>query len=137
MQVKTVKNIEEIKKSLHLLEDLYGNIDRVDAMSSLVEMINSDYIMGCVFEEEKCVGVTGISVRKKIELGNILQIDDFMIDRSRRGVGIGKMLVSWIKWQAMKNDCNKIFASAPSQRKEFQSILSREGFKINGFNFIR
>ena len=60
-----------------------------------------------------------------------------MIDRKKRGIGVGKMLLRWAEWQAAVFKCNNITSVLESKREESQRIFSREGLNIQGVLFAK
>lgn len=137
MQVKTIKNVEEIQSSLQLLSEFNDGCNEKIALEQAVTMINNEYLFGIVTSAEKIIGITICKAREKLFYGKILQIDEFFIHRSYRGIGVGKMLISWLKWQSMEANCKNISCTIGAARKESQKILSREGFKIEGLFYIK
>tara|TARA_A100001015_G_C14724569_1_gene607317 strand:- start:297 stop:710 length:414 start_codon:yes stop_codon:yes gene_type:complete len=137
MQVKTIKNIEEIKDSLQLLSEFNNDCNEKIALEQALSMVEHGYLFGIVTSGEKIIGITICKAREKLFYGKILQIDEFFIHRGYRGIGVGKMLISWLKWQAMEANCKNISCTIGSTRKESQKILSREGFKIEGLFYIK
>jgi len=63
------------------------------------------------------------------------QIEDFMIDRAKRNIGVGKILIRWVEWQAAIFSCHSIIGNLETKRLESQRIFSREKFVIDGFSF--
>ena len=74
---------------------------------------------------------------RKLHFGKALEIEDFMIDRKKRGIGVGKILMRWAEWQATIFGCNKIIGILESVREESQRIYSREGLDISGLFFVK
>ena len=64
-----------------------------------------------------------------------VEIEDFMIDRKRRGIGVGKMLLRWVEWQALQFHCDHIIGTLLTKRQESQKIFAREKFILEGFLF--
>ena len=58
-----------------------------------------------------------------------------MIDRKKRGIGVGKLLIRWAEFEAAKNKCTTLYGYIGSQRAESQAIYIREGFLVSGFYF--
>lgn len=137
MQIKEVQTHEEITKIFDVLKQIYENLNRETYIENLQNMMQSGYKMAGVFENQTCVGVVGIRITHKIQFGKTLEIEDFMIDRQKRGIGIGKMLMRFVDWKAMEFNCKTIIANLHSKRQESQKIFAREGFLLDGFFFIK
>ena len=103
-------------------------------------MMQRGYKMAGVFEEDEsglshCTGVVGIRIIRKLHYGKAVEIEDFMIDREKRGIGAGKMLMRWVEWEAANFGCHNIIGNLETKRLESQKIFSREKFTLDGFMF--
>ncbi len=142
MQIKELNSKEEILKTFEVLSQIYKNLKKTSYDKDIFNMMQRGYKMAAVFEGEKdqdgkCIGVVGVKVSKRLQYGKILEIEDFMICREKRGIGVGKMLIRWIEWQAMNFDCSRIICNLDSKRLESHKILSREQFTLEGFKFCK
>lgn len=135
MQLKEISTKEEIAKTFAVLKQLYKNLEETKYVDEILKMFEKNYKMAAVFEEnQECIGVIGIRISTKISLKETLEIEDFMIHRQKRGIGVGKMLLKWADWQALSFNCKNIIANLQTKRKESQTIFSREKFLIDGFS---
>lgn len=138
MQIKELSSKEEISKSFEVLSQIYENLEEPSYVEDILNMMQRGYKIAAVFEDNgKCIGVVGIRVNKKLQYGKILEIEDFMICRKKRGIGVGKMLIRWVEWQAMNFNCNNIICNLDSSRVESHKILAREKFTIDGLKFCK
>jgi hypothetical protein len=58
-----------------------------------------------------------------------------MIDRQKRGIGVGKMLIRWVEWQDVSSNSQNIIGNLETKRLESQKIFAREKFILDGFFF--
>lgn len=136
MQLKEIQTQEDIFKTFMVLAQIYKNLDAKNYIESILNMMQDGYKMAGVFENENlCIGVVGIKITYKISLEKSIEIEDFMIHRQRRGIGVGKMLLKWVDWQAFNFECKNIIGNLQTNRKESQKIFAREKFIIDGFSF--
>jgi GNAT superfamily N-acetyltransferase len=140
MQTKEIQTNEDILQTLAVLQQIYDNLAQNNYMERVLTMMESGYKMAAVFEDQmvengRCIGVVGIRVVEKIQHGRVVEIEDFMIDRQKRGIGVGKMLLRWVDWQAAMFKCSNIIGSLETKRQESQKIFSREKFILDGFFF--
>lgn len=143
MQIKELSNREEILQSFAVLIQIYPNLNEETYIEDVLNMMQRGYKMAGVFESEengamhemRAIGVVGVRVIRKLSFGKILEIEDFMIDRARRGIGVGKMLIKWVEYQAAVFGCKMIIGDLDSKRLESHKIYSREKFILEGFHF--
>ncbi len=140
MQIKQIQSREEINETLAVLLQIYDGINKEHYVDSILGMIEHGYKMAAVFEDYmiengRCIGVIGGRVIHRLQHGKVLEIEDFMIDRQKRGIGVGKMLLRWVEWQAAVFQCTNIVGNLETKRQESQKIFSREKFILDGFLF--
>ncbi len=141
MQIKEVQSREEISQTFEVLKQIYEELTDVESyIEEILNMMQRGYKLAAVFDSQesdngKCIGVVGIRIIRKLHYGKSIEIEDFMIDRSRRGIGVGKMLMRWVEWQATVFRCKNIIGNLETKRDPSQKIYSREGFEIDGLSF--
>lgn len=136
MKLKEIVFREEVTQTFPILKQIYQTLDHDTYVDHVMNMMHEGYKMAAVFEDNhKCIGVLGMRLIRRINLGKTIEIEDFMIDRQRRGVGVGKMLLKWTDWQAMNLGCENIICDLQTKRRESQAIFCREKYLIDGFSF--
>lgn len=140
MQLKELQTRDDIKESFAILSQIYFELDEITYVDEILNMMQRGYRMAGVFEDKevdngRCIGVIGVRIVRKLHFGKAVEIEDFMIDRKKRGIGVGKMLIKWAQWQATNFSCDNIIGNLETKRLESQKIFSREGFNLDGFFF--
>lgn len=140
MQIKEIQTREEIFRTFAVLLQIYDDLNRDTYVEDILNMMQRGYRMAAVFEdrevnEGRCIGITGVRVVRKLHYGKAIEVEDFMIDREKRGLGVGKMLIRWIDWQATIFGCKNVVGSLETKRLESQRIFARERFALDGFFF--
>jgi hypothetical protein len=137
MQIKELENHNEIQESFQIMNQIYQDLTIDNYVSNVTNAINDGYKMAAVYKQSNIIAVVGIDIRNDVKYGRVVKIEDFMICRSNRGIGAGKMLLKWVDWQVLKSKATKIISNLSSERKESHKIFLREGFVIDGINFIK
>lgn len=138
MQIKEIQTREEIALSYDVLIQIYEDLKHETYIEDILNMMQRGYKMAAVYEDKKCekaIGVVGIRVVRKLHYGKSIEVEDFMIDRQKRGIGVGKMLMRWVEWQSAIFGCKNIIGCLESQRQESQKIYAREKFNLDGYFF--
>lgn len=135
MQIKELSSDIEIKDSFNIMTQIYQDLSEEKYISNLKIAMENGYKMAAVYKEGKIIAVIGINVIDDIRHGKAIRIEDFMICRSNRGIGAGKMLLKWVDWQYLKFEAEIIISNIDSDRKESHKIFLREGFEIDGISF--
>ena len=142
MQIKELNNKTEIDKTFKVMSQIYNDLEEKSYTEEVLIMIQNGYKMAAIFEDKdvdegQCIGVVGVKVARKMQYKRVLEVEDFMICRQKRGIGVGKILIRWVEWQAMNFNCDKIICSLGTERIESHKILSRENFLMDGFKFSK
>lgn len=140
MQIKEVQTREEILETFDILAQIYDDLNKRTYIEDILNMMQRGYKMAMVNEDKsvengRCIGVVGARVVRKLQHGKAIEIEEFMIDRKKRGIGVGKMLIKWVEFQAALFGCNNIIGDLGTKRLESQKIFAREGFSLDGFFF--
>jgi len=140
MQIKESQTREEIFETFEVINQIYGDLNSDTYIEDILNMMQRGYRLVAVFEDSdvekgRCIGVAGIRIIRKLQHKKAIEIEDFMIDRKKRGIGVGKMLMRWIEWQAANFGCQNIVGNLETKRLESQKIFSREKFILDGFFF--
>ena len=140
MQIKEIQTREEIFETYAVLTQIYSELNRETYIEDILNMMQRGYKMAAVFEDKeiengRCIGVVGARIIRKLHYGKAIEIEDFMIDRKKRGIGVGKMLMRFVEWQAAIFGCKNIIGNLETKRLESQKIFAREGFSLDGFLF--
>lgn len=140
MQIKEVQSREEVSETYKVLLQIYDNLNQETYVDDILNMMQRGYRMAAVFEnpeieDGRCIGVVGIQIAKRLNYGKVTEIEDFMIDRAKRNIGVGKMLLRWVEWQTAVFECDNIIGTLETKRLPSQKIFSREKFTVDGFFF--
>jgi ribosomal protein S18 acetylase RimI-like enzyme len=135
--------IEEIITYDRMLEQ-YALIQQLNpAMTSeqyarlLKQMLPNGYRMAGIFEENKCVGLSGFWINTKLYSGKYLEIDNFVIDARYRSLELGKRLTNWMQQVAESEGCQTIMLDAYTSNNGAHKFYFREGFHIKSYHFFK
>lgn len=123
-------------KSLKILDQL-SHISIEGNIYSIKERINkiNEYLITChnhrifvIYFNLEIIGMISIIIEPKIihDFRKVCHIEDFVIDKQYRGVGIGKIVLNKIKDLAKMYNCYKIILNCSDDVKNF---YEKCGFK--------
>ncbi len=140
MQIREIQTREDIASTYSVLRQIYNELNESTYIEDVLNMMQRGYKMAAVYEDPqnengRCSGVIGIRIIRKLNFGKAMEIEDFMIDRAKRGIGVGKMLIRWAEWQSTIFGCKNITGILGTSRHESQRIYAREKFSIDGMFF--
>jgi len=137
--LKTVEltTIEEMFEQIEIIRYLYPNISEEKYKTYLEAMILHNYTQVAVFDEEDCVGLTGLWYGIKLWSGKYLEIDNFIVHPNYRSKGIGKLLTDYVNQKAIDLDCTMIVLDAYTQNFTAHRFYYNQGYNPRGFHFIK
>lgn len=122
---------------IEMMQHLYPNISAEKYKEFLQDMITRNYTQIAVFDQEKCVGLTGCWYGIKLWSGKYLEIDNFIVHPEHRSKGIGKMLTDFVNQKAEDLDCTMIVLDAYTANFTAHRFYYNQGYNPRGFHFIK
>jgi len=137
VEIKELTTVPEMTDQLELIQQLYPKITLEKYQSFLSEMIPKKYTQIAVFENEKCIGLTGCWFSTKLWSGKYLEIDNFVVHEAHRSQGIGKMLTDFIEQKAVQLGCTNIVLDAFTTNFAAHRFYYNQGYGPKGFHFVK
>jgi GNAT superfamily N-acetyltransferase len=137
--LKTVElnTIEEMVEQIEIIRHLYPNISEEKYKTYLQTMIPHNYTQVAIFENEVCVGLTGLWYGIKLWSGKYMEIDNFIVHPEHRSKGIGKLLTDYVNQKATDLDCTMIVLDAYTQNFTAHRFYYNQGYNPRGFHFVK
>lgn len=137
MEVKELTTLEDMLEQLALMQFLYPKLAREQYQTYLSDMLPHRYTQIAVFENQKCIGLTGCWSGTKLWTGPYLEIDNFIVHPEHRRKGVGKRLTDYVEQKALNNGCVAIVLDAFTQNFKAHRFYYNEGFSPKGFHFVK
>jgi GNAT superfamily N-acetyltransferase len=137
MKLQVLTTVDEILSQIEMIKFLYPNMTKERYESFLIDMIPKDYKQVAVFNEDKCVGLTGFWFGTKLWTGKYLEIDNFIVHPDYRKNGIGKLLTDFIDKKAKELNCTCIVLDAFTGNFDAHRFYYNQGYVPRGFHFIK
>lgn len=114
----------------HLVEAVY--LEMVARMRS-----RDGYRLAAGLIEGRVVGVAGFRCMEALYAGEILVVDDLVVDSERRSAGVGKAIVDWLDEEAKRVGAVQIHLDSHRKRLDAHRFYHREGFDDAALHFLR
>ncbi len=137
VEIKELTTLEEMTSQLELICQLYPKMTLQKYESFLKEMIPHKYTQIAVFDNDKCIGITGCWFSTKLWSGKYLEIDNFVVDEAHRSQGIGKMLLDFVEQKALGLGCTNIVLDAFTTNFKAHRFYYNQGYAPKGFHFVK
>lgn len=136
--IKHLGSKEEMMPAYEIIKQRYPQMDLKNYDQQISEMITaSNFKMIGAFLGDKIVGVTGYWVTRMLYCGRYIQLSSFIVDQSKRGMGIGKKILREVEKVGKDLGCEKIVLDSFTENKKSHALYYREDFYIRGFHFMK
>lgn len=137
MIVKEIITKEEMLAQFPLLLQLNPSLEKEQYTVMLDDMLRCGYRMAGVFENDRCIGLSGFWIATKIYCGKYLEPDNVVIDASVRSKGVGKLLCDWLENLAREAGCQTLMLDAYLENEKAHRFYEREGYFKRGYHFLK
>lgn len=137
LEIKELTTKQEMLAQYEVMLHLYTNFTLEKYDSYLTEMIPHNYKQVAVFENEVCVGLSGLWSGTKLWSGKYLEIDNFIVHPEHRKKGIGKMMTDYVDAKAKELGCTMIVLDAFTGNYTAHRFYYNQGYIPKGFHFLK
>jgi len=137
LNIKELTTIPEMLAQYDMLKHLYSNFTIEKYEAYLAEMVPHNYKQVAVFENEKCVALTGFWSGTKLWSGKYIEIDNFIVHPEHRSKGYGKAMTDYINEKALESNCTMIVLDAFTGNFTAHRFYYNQGFVPKGFHFLK
>lgn len=137
LKIIELTTLDEMYAQIEIIRHLYPNISDEKYKSYLEAIIPHNYTQVAVFENEVCVGLTGLWYGIKLWSGKYMEIDNFIVHPEHRSKGIGKLLTDYVNQRATDLECTMIVLDAYTQNFTAHRFYYNQGYAPRGFHFIK
>ena len=137
MEIRELKTVDEMISQLSVMQELYPSLTEIQYYEMLSEMIPNNYGQIAVFENEKCVGISGYWIGTKLWCGKYLELDNVIVSKEYRSKGVGKILSDFLDNKAHLNNCTIQVLDAYTTNFKAHRFYYNQGFSPKGFHFVK
>lgn len=137
MDIQELTSKEAILDQIEILNEMYPNLTKEVLSKELDSMLKHNYGMVGVFENNKCLGITGYWIGSKLWCGKYLELDNVIISKKHRSKGAGKLIFDYLKNKAIEEGCTMLALDSYTDNFPAHKFFYREGFIPRGFHFIK
>jgi GNAT superfamily N-acetyltransferase len=137
MEIIELTTKETMLKQLPIIQQLYPDMTYEKYSNYLHQMISKNYTQVAVFENEVCVGLSGMWFGIKLWSGKYIEIDNFIVHDDHRSKGIGKLITNYIDQKAKELACTMIVLDVYTSNYKAQRFYFNQGYAPKGFHFVK
>jgi GNAT superfamily N-acetyltransferase len=136
LEIRELKEKKEMLLNYDVLLDLYPSLLIDDYSNELDAMIPHNYGQVAVFEDSMCVGLSGFWLGTKLWCGKYLELDNIVVKKSHRSLGVGKMLFDFLHKKGLEEGVTMLALDSYTSNFKAHKFFYNEGFAPRGFHFI-
>ena len=135
--LKELTTKQGMLSNIELMRFLYPTftVEKYDAY--LTEMIPHNYKQIAVFEQDVCVGISGLWSGTRLWSGKYMEIDNFIVHPDHRKKGVGKMMTDYVDAKAKETGCTMIVLDAFTENFTAHRFYYNQGYVPKGFHFLK
>jgi len=134
--VRELTDKEEMLKYILVLKELYPSLTPEEYATELDQMLPHNYGQVGVFEEERCLGLSGFWIGTKLWCGKYLELDNIIVSEKSRSQGVGKLIFDFLHKKALEHDCTMLSLDSYTSNFKAHKFFYNEGYSPKGFHFI-
>lgn len=127
----------ELPLILALIEKHNHKIPPEELRRRLEAMIPKGYHCIAAFEDGALVGVAGYWLLHRFYSGAYMDVDNVVVDETRRSGGIGAAMMDWLEDHARALGCQSVMLDSYVTLTRAHKFYFRRGYEILGFHFIK
>jgi ribosomal protein S18 acetylase RimI-like enzyme len=135
--IRELTTLPDMLEQHALIQQLNPAMEAAQYKQLLSQMLPNGYRMVAIFNDEKCVGLSGFWINTKLYSGKYLEIDNFIVDAAYRSQELGKQLSDWMHQLAINENCQTIMLDAYTSNNAAHRFYFREGFHIKSYHFYK
>lgn len=136
-QLSELGSLPEMLQHISIIQQLQPSLTLKEYKLFLPEMIRNGYGQVAIFDNGRCIGISGYWINTKLYSGKYLEMDNVVVDENYRSKGIGKLLCDWCIAKAKEKKCKKVMLDAYLENEKAHLFYEREGFMKKGYHFIK
>lgn len=119
------------------MSQLRPNLSLTQFEEMATRMAKSDGFRIAIGElDGRIIGVAGFRKIEMLYCGQILSVDDLIVDQEWRSTGVGSVLIEWLRAEAMRLGCNQVHLDSGLHRLDAHRFYQREGFEPIAYHFV-
>ena len=120
---------------LPLIEKHNAKIPADVLRQRLEEMIPKGYHCIAAFQDDAVVGVAGYWLFSRFYSGLYMDVDNVVVDETRRSGGIGAAMMDWLEEHARSLGCRSVMLDSYVTLARAHKFYFRRGYEILGYHF--
>jgi len=136
MTIEPASSDEQIVATFDVMKQLRPHLDRDDYVATVRALQASDgFRLVALIDDGVVRAVAGYRYMRMLYCGQLLYVDDLVVDERVRSQGYGSRILDWLKDEARREGCTELQLISRVVREQAHRFYFREGLGIECFHF--
>jgi GNAT superfamily N-acetyltransferase len=137
MIVRELANLEEMLAHHDVIRELYPNLSLEKYREMLTRMLENSYGQIAVFDQNKCIAISGFWHGTKLWCGDYIELDNVVVIEEYRSKGAGKLMADYLENKAKELNCTMLALDAYTTNFKAHRFYYNQGYGPKGFHFVK
>lgn len=126
---------DEVLGCFDVMVELRPHLKRNDFLETVRAMEAEGYRLVFIEDQGAVVAASGYRIYTNLFMGKHLYVDDLVTVTSVRSKGHGEKMVTWLRNEALKTECNYFHLDSGTHRGQAHKFYFKQGFTIASYHF--
>ena len=128
---------DELPTILPFIQQLNPHQEPAELARRLAVMMPLNYHCLAAFDGTTMVGVCGFWLGMRFWCGEYIDIDNVIVDESRRSQGIGEKMIAWVEAYGTARGCQMAVLDCYVTKYAAHKFYLRQDYQILGYHFVK
>ncbi|MDR3711147.1 MAG: GNAT family N-acetyltransferase [Capsulimonadaceae bacterium] len=128
---------DEMRTILPLVEAWNARIAPEVLAARLDEMLDEGYRCIAAYDGAELVGVGGFWIACRFWCGRHIDLDNLIVDESRRNQGIGQQMIAWLHEEGRRAHCEVAGLDTYLENTASHRLYERLGYEKIGYHYLK
>jgi GNAT superfamily N-acetyltransferase len=134
-EIRGLSDPREIDASFEVMKQLRPHLERPTYVATVQRLMQGGYRLVGVVVDGRVEAVAGYRFGESLAWNKFLYVDDLVTDERGRSKGHGKLLLDWLKREAVAHDCRELHLDSGVHRFDAHRFYLRERMNITSHHF--
>ena len=134
-EIRGLSDPREIDASFEVMKQLRPHLERPTYVTTVQRLMQGGYRLVGVVVNGRVEAVAGYRFGESLAWDKFLYVDDLVTDERGRSKGHGKLLLDWLKLEAVAHDCRELHLDSGVHRFDAHRFYLRERMNITSHHF--
>ena len=133
--IRAISTNAQLRELWPVVAQLRPHLDEDRFVTQTLRQFEHGFCATALYVDGAPRAFAGWRVLEMLAVGKHIYVDDLVTDATTRSKGHGKLLLDWLKAEAVRLGCVRLQLDSGTQRKDAHAFYLREGLRIESLHF--